>query len=243
MKLCALIPSYNHHTKLGAIAERLFALQLPVILVDDASGPEASAAMQALAQDRRITLVRHEHNQGKGGAVMSGMQEAIRQGYTHALQVDADGQHDLASIPELLAKARQYPNAVISGKPEYDDSIPKGRKYGRYITHFWVWVETLSFAIEDAMCGLRVYPLTACQSLMGKQRLGKRMDFDIEILVRLYWLGTPSYFVVTPVHYPQDGLSHFQPFKDNVRISWLHTRLFFGMLVRLPVLLARKYSL
>ncbi|MBN7827928.1 glycosyltransferase, partial [Bowmanella dokdonensis] len=97
MKLCALIPSYNHHTKLGTITERLFALHLPVILVDDASGPEASAAMRALAQDSRITLVRHEHNQGKGGAVMSGMQEAIRQGYTHALQVDADGQHDLAS--------------------------------------------------------------------------------------------------------------------------------------------------
>ena len=104
----------------------------------------------------------------------------------------------------------------------------------------WVWIETLSFEIVDSMCGFRVYPLGACEKLLKEVKLGKRMDFDPEILVRLYWRNVPFIFLPSQVIYPENGLSHFQPLHDNVRISWLHTRLFFGMLVRSPWLIAHK---
>ncbi|NQZ08546.1 MAG: glycosyltransferase family 2 protein, partial [Algicola sp.] len=109
-------------------------------------------------------------------------------------------------------------------------------------THFWVWVETLSFTIKDTMCGFRVYPLKPCIELIQAKTLGTRMDFDIEIMVRLYWRGVATLFLPTKVIYPEDGISHFQPVADNVRITWMHTRLFFGMLLRSPVLLWRKVS-
>ena len=240
MKLCAIIPCYNHHKVLQSICERLTNIGLGVIIIDDASQPETQKVIKELSQINGISSVRHESNQGKGGAVMTGMKEASAQGYTHVLQVDADGQHNLDDAERIIAQARQYPDAVISGQPVYDESIPASRKYGRYITHFWVWIETLSFSIKDTMCGFRVYPLQTTLPLIEQRSLGKRMDFDIEILVRLYWRKVQTRFVATRVIYPEDGQSHFQPLSDNVRISWLHTRLFFGMLIRMPVLLYRK---
>jgi len=142
----------------------------------------------------------------------------------------------------MLEEARQHPDSLISGQPVYDDSVPKSRLYGRYVTHFWVWVETLSFSIRDSMCGFRVYPLKPCLALMAKHRLGLRMDFDTEIMVRLYWQGTRSRFLPTRVTYPADGVSHFDAVKDNIKISWMHTRLFFGMLPRIPFLLRQRQS-
>src|SRR5690606_17949432 len=82
-------------------------------------------------------------------------------GFSHALQIDADGQHDAADIPALLALAKANPEALVSGWPQYGDDMPRSRRYGRWITHFWVWIETLSLAIKDSMCGFRVYPLAA----------------------------------------------------------------------------------
>jgi predicted LPLAT superfamily acyltransferase len=190
-----------------------------------------------------VTLLLHPYNRGKGAAVMTGLRRAYRDGFSHALQVDADGQHNLADIPAMVAKAQAKPDALISGKPEYDESVPKGRLYGRYITHFWVWVETLSFDIQDSMCGFRVYPLAATERLLCQQALTERMDFDIEILVKLYWQGVEILFQPTKVIYPEGGVSHFQAVADNVRITKLHTKLFFGMLKRLPWLLKRKQSL
>ena len=116
--------------------------------------------LRRLAESHQwVTLIEHDNNQGKGGAVITGLKAAFADGFTHALQVDADGQHQLDDIPKMLAKAVQHPNSVISGLPQYDASIPKGRLYGRYLTHFWVWIETLSLQIKDSMCGFRVYPL------------------------------------------------------------------------------------
>ena len=172
--------------------------------------------------------------------MIRGLEEAARAGFSHAVQVDADGQHAIEDIPALLALSQQHPEALISGQPIYDDSIPRSRLYGRWITHVWVWIETLSLQLKDSMCGFRVYPVTPTLQLAQRVPLGKRMDFDTEVMVRLYWQGHRSYFLPTRVTYPQDGLSHFDALKDNVRISWMHTRLFFGMLPRIPSLLFRR---
>jgi len=243
MNACAIVPVYNHGAEARHVISDLLDAGLDVILVDDASNPKNARILDEHAQsDSRITLVRHTVNQGKGGAVMSGFTRAHKKGYTHALQIDADGQHDTGDIPTLLTAAHQNPQAVIAAAPLFDDSVPKGRFYARYISHFWVWVETLSFDIRDCMCGFRLYPLAPVLKVMSQVKLGRRMDFDPEILVRLHWAGVPVVTVLTKVKYIGDGLSNFRPWQDNLLVSWRHTRLVFGMLIRLPMILRRRFS-
>jgi predicted LPLAT superfamily acyltransferase len=226
---------------MARVLSRLEPLALPCIIVDDGSDATTRRELDALAEQyERVTLVRLDVNAGKGVAVIRGLEAAACAGFTHAVQVDADGQHAIEDIPALLALSERYPEALISGLPIYDDSVPRARLYGRWVTHVWVWIETLSLQLKDSMCGFRVYPLAPTLRLAGRVSLGRRMDFDTEVMVRLYWQGNTSYFVPTRVTYPQDGVSHFDTLKDNVRISMMHTRLFFGMLPRIPSLLCRS---
>lgn len=235
-----VIPVYDHEEAIGAMVDGVRAVGQDCLLVDDGSRPSCAAVLDALAQREGVSLFRLAKNSGKGGAMLAGFHEAARQGATHVLQIDADGQHDTRDIPRFLAAASAEPNAVINGAPIYDASVPKGRLYGRYLTHIWVWINTLSFEIRDSMCGFRVYPLASVLPLIAAEPPGLRMDFDPEILVRLHWRGVPVRNLQTPVRYPSDGVSHFDVWRDNVRISRLHARLFFGMLWRLPRLLWRK---
>lgn len=238
---CVVIPCFNHGAMMQSVLVRLAPFALPVFIVDDGSDGLTKRVLQQLVVDNeRVSLISLQQNSGKGAAVIRGIEAAAQAGFTHALQVDADGQHQIEDIPRLLDDAKHHPQHLISGRPRYDTSVPKSRLYGRYITHFWVWVETLSFSIKDSMCGFRVYPVKATLALIAKQAVGQRMDFDTEIMVRLYWAGTPSRFVDTEVTYPLDGLSHFDALHDNLSISWMHTRLFFGMLPRIPSLLRRR---
>ena len=237
---CAVIPVYNHETAVPAVVDALLAAGLPCVLVDDASSPACAAVLEHLAQGENIFLIRLAVNQGKGGAVMAGLREASRLGFTHALQVDADGQHDLRDVATFIQVSQQNPEALICGYPQYDASVPKGRLYARYLTHVWVWINSLSLQIPDSMCGFRVYPLAPSLALINSVKLGKRMDFDPEILVRLAWRNQPMRWLPTKVHYPLDGLSHFRLFHDNALISGMHTKLFFGMLLRLPSILWRR---
>lgn len=241
-KPCVVIPCYNHGDKIEVVLKRLQPFQLHVFIVDDGSDERTKSVLSQLSQNYpEVTFYTMPQNQGKGQAVLQGIKLADEAGFTHALQVDADGQHCIEDAPKFLNLSKEFPGALISGQPLYDDSIPKARLYGRYITHFWVWVETLSFSIKDSMCGFRVYPIApVVQLLKDSLYIGRRMDFDTEIMVRLYWCGIPSLFIPTRVVYPDDGVSHFDAWRDNVQISWMHTRLFFGMLVRIPKLLMRN---
>ncbi|MDV2862578.1 glycosyltransferase family 2 protein [Phytobacter ursingii] len=238
---CVVIPCYNHGAMMARVLARLAPFQLPCIVVDDGSDDTTRRVLDDLAISHpTLTLIHLAQNAGKGVAVIRGMEAASEAGFTHAVQVDADGQHAIEDIPALLALSKQHPEALISGQPIYDDSIPRSRLYGRWVTHIWVWIETLSLQLKDSMCGFRVYPITPTLQLAKRARLGQRMDFDTEVMVRLYWQGNISYFVPTRVTYPLDGLSHFDALKDNMRISLMHTRLFFGMLPRIPSLLFRR---
>ncbi|ELV08043.1 Hypothetical protein F387_00772 [Wohlfahrtiimonas chitiniclastica SH04] len=237
---CFVIPCYNHAAELLPLMPDLVAFDLPIIVVNDGSDADNTARLQAIADEYAIHLHHHTHNQGKGQAMITGLEMADQLGFTHAIQIDSDGQHQLADVPKFLARSEAEPDAVISGQPVYDASIPKGRLYARYITHFWVWVETLSFDIKDSMCGFRVYPVGMTLYVIENSKMGVHMDFDIEILVRLHWQHVPMIFIQTEVIYPEHGISHFRMLKDNVLISWMHTRLVFGMLKRLPCLLRRK---
>ena len=240
-RTCLLIPVYNHGSLIEATFERLRKFDLPCIMVDDGSEPATAAVLDKLAaREPSITLLRLQENNGKGVAALRGIAKAHASGFTHALQIDADGQHNTDDIPALLAMAEKEPTALISGAPQYGDDIPKARLYGRYITHFWVWIETLSFEIVDSMCGFRVYPVAATHALAQRVAIGKRMTFDTDIMVRLYWEGTPIRFLPTHVSYPANGISHFRALRDNVQISIMHTKLVCGMLLRLPGVLHQK---
>lgn len=242
LRVCAVVPSHNHWRALPSILETLREAGLRVYIVDDGSGEPAKSALQALHDPERGILVeRSDVNQGKGAAVLSGFGRAIADGYTHAIQVDADGQHDLSALPRLLSAAERYPAALVSGEAVYDQSVPLGRKLGRWITHVWVWIETLSLRVRDSMCGFRVYPLEAVQCLIDKRAtIGQRMDFDTEILVRLFWIGTPMLGIPVRVIYPPGNLSNFDYLKDNWRITRMHTRLVVTMLLTLPRVLANR---
>jgi glycosyltransferase involved in cell wall biosynthesis len=240
---CVVIPVYNHEHAIQAVLAQVLAHGLPVILVDDGCSAACAAVLDGLAAAHpdRVALERHAVNQGKGGAVLTGFERAARDGHSHVLQVDADGQHSVDDVPRFLAAARAAPHAVIAGCPVYDESVPALRLYARYLTHVWVWINTLSLAIRDSMCGFRVYPVAPVLALARRRRLGLRMNFDIEILVRLYWDGMTIVNLPTRVGYPEDGVSHFKAWTDNVLISRLHMTLFFGMLPRIPSLLVRAW--
>lgn len=238
---CIVIPIYNHKDTIGATVDALACHGLPIYLVDDGSDAPTQKVLAALgARQPLIRLQRLEVNQGKGAAVMHGLRLARDAGFSHALQIDADGQHDVADVPRFLSAGRAQPEAMVCGQPVYDDSVPRSRLYGRYVTHFWVWLETLSFRIKDSMCGYRLYPLAAAMKVIDVARLPTRMDFDIEIMVRLAWLGLDVVNLPTRVVYPEGGISHFDVLRDNLRISRMHSKLFCGTLLRLPLLLWRR---
>ena len=237
-----VIPVHDHEHAIAAMVDGVQSVGQDCLLVDDGSRASCAAVLRELALRQGVHLLRLEQNQGKGGAMLAGFIEAERLGATHVLQIDADGQHDTQDIPRFLAAAAKEPDAVINGTPIYDASVPKVRLYGRYLTHVWVWINTLSFAIRDSMCGFRVYPLVAVLELIAEEPIGRRMDFDPDIIVHLYWRGVPIRNLRTPVRYPTDGVSHFDFWHDNLRISRMHARSFFGMLRRMPRLLARKWQ-
>ena len=243
MKLCAIIPSYNHVQNIGLIIEGLRAENLPIFIIDDGSNDTARKALDAFHTKAGCIEVHHfSRNQGKGAAVMHGFRLAEAAGYTHALQIDADGQHDLKAIPRLIALASAHPDALISGQPIYDASIPMGRKIGRWVTHIWVWIETLSFRITDSMCGFRIYPLAPINALMKHREPGRYMEFDTEIMVRLFWQGVDPVMTPVSVIYPPDNTSNFRLWRDNWRISLMHARLFLTMLLHMPAIIQRRHA-
>ena len=230
-RILALVPHYRHPDTLPAVVAALRAQHLPVLVVDDGSGADCLPALEAV-RGEGVQLALRSSNGGKGSAVKWGMKLAAEQGYTHVLQIDADAQHCFDDIPKLTAAAAAQPQAVVCGRPVYGSDAPKSRLYGRKITDFWNVLHTWSFAIKDGLCGFRIYPLEATLAVVYSETVGERMDFDNELLVRLYWRGVPLVWVDTPVRYQSGGVSHFQVWRDNLMISRMHARLFFGMLAR-----------
>ena len=228
---CVVIPTYDNTATIGQVVAAVREKIADVIVVDDGSGAQGRDALDELGRSKLAHVVHRAANGGKGAAVKTGFEEARALGYSHVLQVDADGQHDLSDLGHFLETARQNPEALVLGYPVFDASAPRGRLIGRQITVFWTTVETGGRAITDAMCGFRVYPLEA--ALKASRGTGDRMEFDIEIAVRMVWDGVATLNLPTKVRYIPGGLSHFHMFHDNVRISWMHTRLVVRAILRL----------
>ena len=243
-KPVVVIPVYNHEEAIGATLVDVLSYGYPVLLVDDGCSSKCRNLLVQLSEQYsdRVSLIRLEQNSGKGAAVKAGLRQLFEEGYSHAVQVDADGQHDLQDLPLFMATSKEAPEALVIGYPRYDESVPAHRYYARYLTHIWVWINTLSFMIKDTMCGFRVYPIAKTVTMLEKEPCGNRMDYDTEVIVRWAWQGFLVKNLPTRVNYPIDGVSHFNVVKDNILISRMHARLFFGMLLRLPGIIRNKFN-
>lgn len=228
-----IIPHYNHSSTITGVVEQLRSFDLPILIVDDGSSEQHHSILQTLASSPNVSVHYRTQNGGKGAAVKTALQCALEKGFTHAIQVDADGQHHLPDVVKMLELSQQNPKAMICGRPIYSSDAPKSRLYGRKITNFWIAINTLSTNIYDGMCGFRLYPLAETVTLINQEYIGNYMDFDTEILVKAHWRRIAILWIDTPVKYEINGISHFRGWQDNWLISKMHARLFFGMLRRL----------
>ncbi len=240
-----LIPSYNPGATVYETVRGARALWDPVWVVVDGSTDGTAEGLENLAQDdpgmRVIVLPK---NAGKGNAVLQGISLAAAEGYTHALTMDSDGQHPAQSIPEFMERSRAEPRAVVLGVPVFDASAPALRVKGRKVSNWWANVETVGLGIEDSLYGFRVYPIADLIAVMRRQPWMRRFDFDPEAAVRLVWRGLKPVNIRAPVKYlkPEEGgVSHFNYYRDNALLTWMHARLFLEFILRLPFLLHRKF--
>ncbi len=241
-----LIPSYNPGPRVYetvALARRQWN---PVWVVVDGSTDGTAAGLRALAaKDSGLRVFQFTNNQGKGAAVLFGLDQAISQGYTHVLTMDSDGQHPMDAIPSFMAASLQNPDAMILGVPVFDASAPALRVKGRRVSNWWANLKTLGGGIGDSLFGFRVYPIAPLRQLMHSQRWMRRFDFDPEAAVRMSWRGVRIINIPATVRYfgaDEGGISHFRYLRDNMLLTWMHTRLFLGFLIRFPVLLSRHWS-
>lgn len=223
--ICAIVPTYENPKTLREVVSRVREHIPDVVVVDDGSSDEARKVAEALAVEGQCSLVRRAANGGKGAAVKDGLAWALEHGFEHALQIDADLQHDTTDIPALVAAADNDPRTFVLAQPVFDASAPKGRLIARKVSRFWVAVETMSGRVGDPLCGYRIYPVKLAMEV-GTH--GNAMDFDPEIAVRLVWAGAKVKHVETRVKYvpaSEGGVSHFRNVKDTWLISLAHSRL------------------
>ena len=220
-----IIPCYKHAHTLKQVLTNLASLNYLMVVVDDGNDLEQKTIISNTVKEfDKAVLIEHETNLGKGAAIADAILYLKEHNFTHAIQIDADMQHNLNDLDKFISLSKQYPNDIISGTPIYDDKAPKGRVIGRKITNFFVALECCTLSIKDAMIGFRVYPVEPIFKILIKHHIAMRMGFAIEILVWAYWCGCKTRFIETKVNYPEGGVSNFKA-KDNLKISLMHTKL------------------
>lgn len=239
-----LIPSYNPGPKVEETVRAARAQWTPVWVVVDGSTDGSAERLQAMArEDEGLHVIVLPENRGKGAAVLEGISQAAALGFSHALTMDSDGQHPADLIPDFMDMSQRHPDAMILGKPVFDAAAPRIRVNGRKVSNGWANLETLWAGIGDSLYGFRVYPIKPLMDVMQGRKWMRRFDFDPEAVVRLAWRGVPPVNMDAPVRYfraDEGGVSHFNYLRDNVLLSWMHTRLFIGFVLRLPLLIVRR---
>ncbi len=238
-----LIPSYNTGGKLlDTVADARRYWQTVWVVVDGSTDGSGEALAEFSRKSHGLRVFCRRRNGGKGAAVLDGLRAAAADGFTHALIMDADGQHPAPSIPEFIALSRQNPMAMILGVPIFDGSAPRLRVVGRRVSNAWAKLETLG-AIGDSLFGFRVYPIASLKAVMESSRWMRRFDFDVEAAVRLSWRGVPAINHPAPVRYfstEEGGVSHFRYWHDNLVLVAMHIRLMAAFFGRLPQFATRR---
>lgn len=242
-----LIPSYNTGPILLKTVTAALALNTPVWVIFDGSTDGSPELLNGLQHPsgQEFRIIHLLKNSGKGSAILHGLREASAAGFTHILSMDADGQHPASQVPAFLALSAAHPEAAIFGRPIFDDSAPALRVNGRKISNFWANLETLGWGIDDSLFGMRLYPAADLLEILEATTHARRFDFDPEVAVRLAWRGVPIINLPTPVCYPSKedgGISQFRYLRDNTLLTWMHIRLFFGFVARIPRLVTRGHN-
>jgi glycosyltransferase involved in cell wall biosynthesis len=239
-----LIPSFNPGPKVDETVAAARAQWAPVWIIVDGSDDGSAERLKLLAAaDPGLRVEVLPRNRGKGAAVLHGARLAQLAGYSHILTMDSDGQHPADLIGAFMAASIAAPAALILGEPRFDASAPAVRVKGRKISNWFCNLWTLWCGIHDSLFGFRVYPIAPLIAVMQPQPWMRRFDFDAEVAVRLCWRGLQPLNLIAPVRYfkPEDGgVSHFNYWRDNALLTWMHARLLAGFLLRLPGLLCRR---
>lgn len=236
-----LIPSFDTGALLLRTVQQALVVWQPVWVVVDGSTDGSARLLDGMLDPTHpafqpgLKVFELPVNRGKGAAILHGITAAAQAGFTHALTMDADGQHPADLIPSFMAASEASPQAMILGKPVFDASAPLLRVRGRRISNWWVNLETFGAGIGDSLFGFRVYPIAPLLQIMLGRRWMRRFDFDAEAVVRMCWHGVKPVNVDAPVRYlsaEEGGVSHFNYYRDNLLLTGMHLRLFFGYLVR-----------
>ena len=219
---CAIvIPVYNHGAQVRGVVEKCLQHRLPIIVVDDGSTDSTPSVLASLSG---VTVIRHQENQGKGAALLTGFAAALPFA-DWVITIDADGQHnpeDILSLISLIQTASEGERLLVIGKREgmEQGNVPWSSRWGRRFANFWVWISCGRW-LSDAQSGFRIYPLPETLRLGTK---AKRYQFEVEVLVRAVWFRIP--ITEAPVHAiygsPEKRVSHFRPWLD----FWRNTRTF-----------------
>lgn len=241
MKACILIPVYEHGDTVGAVVAGLKDVGLPCLIVDDGSSSHTRRALARLAGAYDfVEVLRRPENGGKGSALKTGYRAAHVRGFSHVVQIDADGQHEPRDVARFLEAMRARPDALVLGVPVFDESVPRARLYARQISRGLVWLACFSRVVPDPLCGYRGIPLEPALALLDRVRTGDWMDFEPDLAVRLVWEGVPVVPLPTRVRYFSGGLSHFSLARDYPRLATLYVRLIAGRLARSVGLVASR---
>jgi|SRR5271165_2067396 len=239
-----VIPSYNPGPRVYETVRAALEQWRPVWVVVDGSTDDSAERLRAMtAEEPDLSILVLPANRGKGAAVLHGIRAAAALGFTHALTMDSDGQHPADRIPDFMHASMANPSAMVLGCPIFDPSAPRLRVQGRKISNWAANMETLGAGIGDSLYGFRVYPIAELIDVMQGQRWMRRFDFDTEAAVRLFWRGVEPINIRAPVRYyrsDEGGVSHFNYWRDNLLLTWMHLRLLCGFLLRLPRLAARR---
>ena len=225
---CVIIPVYNHGKTVGAVVKGSLQYCSTVLVCDDGSTDGSGENAKAAG----AVLLTHAVNQGKGAALRTLFEEAHRRGFRYVICLDADGQHYPEDIPKVAEAVAATPGAIVVGSRDLAKAgAPGSSQFGRKFSNFWVWFES-GVKVDDSQCGFRAYPLPEVLQLGGKR---SRYDYEVEILLRGAWAGLPVVGATVQVLYPPDRITHFDKFKDSVRISLLNTAVCARLLLPLPV--------
>ena len=237
-RLCVIIPTYNNVHTIGKVVQDVMVYCDQLIVVDDGCTDGTLDVLQSLSES--IHIVSYQPNRGKGHALVAGFRKAKELGYTHAITIDADGQHFADYIPQLIEEMEKHPQAIIVGcRNLTEKNMPRQNTFANRFSNFWFRLQT-GVNLSDTQSGYRLYTLS---SLRGLGLITSRYEAELELLVFAAWAGVQICSVPVKVYYPPVGerVSHFRPVYDFVRISILNTILCVAALVYgYPRRLARR---
>jgi hypothetical protein len=209
-----IIPAYNEEGSLGALLEEIAAsgLECDTVVVDD--GSRDRTALEAMAHD--VTVVRNPFNLGIGGAMQTGYRYAFVNGYDIAIQVDADGQHPPAAIPELIEPIMAGRADMTVGTRFREDTAFRGSRIRRVGIAMFASVVSLIVRqrMTDTTSGFRAanrkviqlfaysypsdYPEVETTAVVHRQ--GLRI-VEVPVVMRLREVGESSITLVWSVYY------------------------------------------